>query len=344
MSEWGIQTVGSAPDRVVNVKAPPMARRARDAAKKRGGGGGRGGKKGRGGKTPWFVTPLTGKRYKRERNAAEREEFRPLARQLMKEEQASREQEATIGNYFDDYQRRIAAIQGRTADAYSAANQQASALMGQTAGFDTARQAAMQQAAADDAAKRGVDVDPSVGQRAVSAADARNRQQAAFGAALSGLGANQAAYLLDKERIGAGESIAARAKEAARRRSINADQRELAAKRADFRRDYRQRTRESEREFWLAGQELGAKKGYNRALVRQAQLGVKEKATPSVVINKGGGKDSGGYSVREAIALGRRQQAKKPSFPANRQSYIDYLVNRGVDIRVAKKAADRAGL
>ncbi len=214
-------------------------------------------KKKQGDSRDWFLRPLVKKQYKRERKAAEKEQFGPLDRQLGREQVASQRQQQNIGNYFNDYQNKLAQLRGETGNLYATAQQQLGDRQTQAAGLDKSRMDEIQGAAQADAAKRGVSVDPSVAQRAASAQSARTNLGSSFGGLLASQGANAGTYLADKERIGAGEGISQKIKEFGRERNILSDMRESADKKRLFRDKFRQQARESERQFYLSNKTIG---------------------------------------------------------------------------------------
>lgn len=341
----GITTGQAKPSLAQKLKKQRQEKANPSKNNKPGGGGSGSGsgkpvKAGSGSKLPWFVRPLTGKDYKKELAAQEREQFGPLRRQLDKEILASRQAEDEQGHYFNDYQQRMANLRAQTAQGYQTAAGQTSALLQQTGAQDAERMSGIQAAAAADAAKRGVDQDLGVSQRAASANSARQNLGATFGALTATQGANANAYLADKERIGAGESLAQRAREAARRRAIAGDQRELAQKMREFRSEFRRGNRESEREFYLARGEQKGKSQYNKAIVTQAQLGANKHVTVDNNYNGAGGGKSGVTDVRTVSGYLKSNIAKNGR-PPNPASAVSYLVNRGVNRKTAQQVVSK---
>lgn len=206
---------------------------------------------------PYLVGPLTAKSFKRERKAAVNQKFRPLQREVNSELGASDLTTARIPGYFQQYQQNLANLQSGTQAAYDKANQNFQGLINTAGQQSTAQQGQIQQRAQADAALRGTDVNPSVAADSVNGAAARQRATAAIGGSIAGQGANQYAYLADKQRIAGGEEINQLGAEAAHKVKLRDDARSLAAERGDFKAGYKTTARDDERKFYLSNKTIG---------------------------------------------------------------------------------------
>lgn len=314
-----------------------------------------------------FVEPLTGKAYRQERRAAEREQFQPQARQLQGETRAEKEFRKRARDYFDNYEEAVQAAQQSTTSAYSDALNKATAQSQQAQATDTALRAELEAAARQDAQLRGATYTPSA--TSTQAASNRSDSAALMAGKIAAQGATQAAYLSDKQRIGEGEAANQLLRSQARSRSLNSDKRDLAKMRSAFRKDYRARARETERAFYLENQSLAdaqagrdaqmdlarlygrnERRSQQRSLDNQLTVTAAQDANEraddrrsSDLIAQGqrGSRDRNrsSYSIRDAVAFIR--EAERDRNFTSRQQAIDYLLNRGVSRSVAQKAIAR---
>lgn len=323
-----------------------------------GGTGGGGSKKKKGGGGPSlgdFIDPLTRKRFNREMRATENLEFAPIQHQINRELAASQFRSGKeLPAWYAAARADIQKIEGQSGQEREALLNRLQGAMGEAGTQDAANRTAMMERLSKDAQLRGVALDPSIESGQVNAEAARRNSTLNTLGTLGGQSANQADYLRNRRVNTFQQEREATGREGAREQQILADLRELARKRGDFRTKYRADTRSAEREFYLGRKALGSKNKYSDAIVKQAQLGqhktvdVNNSYTGLPKPGKPGGSSSGGsssgYSTREAIGLGRQQMRKKAGFPHSRAQFIDYLTNRGVDSKVAKKAANRLGI
>lgn len=306
---------------------------------KGGGGSNKGGKK----KPPFDLTaPLDRKTFNREMRAAERLQFRPLQRQLNREHSAQKFRAYDENDaWYKAYQADIAALRGQAAGVTGGILDRVQAAQTAAGDQDASNRNAMMERLARDAQLRGAVLDPNVELGQVNAEAARANAAMTMLGTLGGQGANQQNYLINRQMIAGQAQREARDRELARLRGIDEDKRALARERGDFRTDFRRTAREDERKYALENRALGAKKGYNKALAATANKHVTVDNNYHGLPKGGGGSNGGGYSVREAIGLARQQARKKANFPKSKAHLVDYLINRGVDAKTARKAANR---
>lgn len=198
-----------------------------------------------------ITQPLTPKLLDRELDSAVRQKFRGQERQLEGEQRISDAQQRAIDGAFDLYAKRLQDIEQRTKDAYGKAGQKIDERTQASAAQAEQQRQALSAAQKADAEKRGATVDPSLDATAQQAAAARRAIADSFGNLVSTQGANQGAYLLDKERIGERSRIDEKGKEGARRRLIEQAIRDLGAEKGDFRIQYKADARDRERKYGL---------------------------------------------------------------------------------------------
>jgi hypothetical protein len=310
----------------------------------------------------YFLQPATEKSAIKQAKAIARLAIQPERRQIKAEQRASKLQSKYIKSYFPEYQQTLDQSAADTAAAY----QQAQGQIGQTsaaaANYAEQLRQRLQQEGATDAASRGATYNPAGDYRDTSAQLARINSANVLGAVTAAQGASQQGYYRQKKATGKREMYDQLLKEEARRRSYNADLRALASKAGDLRSTEFERLREADRDFALAQQTASGTAGYNKAITKQAKLGLAGKqasaaATVQASQNalKGdqttaqafGGQQKGGgqggnaptqADLRRAAALLR--QRVNPDWP--KQRMIDTLVNSGVSVAAARKVVNRA--
>ena len=300
-------------------------------------------------RTPWFARPLRGKQMRREMNAATRLQFGDQQRQILGQQRASAARTQDLGDWFGEYQRQLASANQATTAGYQDAEARMAARAAQARQQDmTMNDAAMAQARAD-AAQRGVAFDPSAFQQGGQAASFRQGQDNTLADLTALQGQNQAAYMNDKSRIGQGELINQRLAEAARARGYENDLVNLAKDKGAFRVDFRNKSRQQERDYMnqkaqmgLDAASIGVKRGYNDAIKYQAYMGAQPSRVDNFYHGGGGGKGGGGNDVREAVALIRSTPKKKRNRWSDKD-LIDKLITsgKGIDANEARKAVRR---
>jgi hypothetical protein len=228
-----------------------------------------------------------------------------------------------------------------------------------------------------DAEKRGVAYDASGSHTSVDANLARVNAANVLSGVTSAQGANQAAYLSDKQRIGNREEKEQLLREAARRRSIKSEKKDLAREGRDVVLSERARLRDSERDFYLGklaagntarGQELSAQNSKrssrtSRANSRRTASNSKRSARVSRANSKrsaktsrqnskrsnkgdGGGGGAGGFSRQDKLQakdyLAAGVKVNKVDSSKERRQAVAYLTNRGVDPRLSRKTVKKA--
>lgn len=203
-------------------------------------------------KQPNPVTaPLEPKTLRKEVRSRTNLEYRPLERKLGGELRASNQRVRDVGNWWGEYLAQVAGLRADTTNAYANAATQTQGLIDQSSAIDTANTQRLNTEEAASAALRGQAPSGEAAQREAAAQAQRNYLSSAMGGANAARGANQYAYLTDKQRIGAGQSIASRREEQKRGISIRQDQRELAKSRGDFAVKTRGDLRDKERDYLI---------------------------------------------------------------------------------------------
>lgn len=254
-----------------------------------------------------FVEPLTGKAYKRERRAAEREQFRPITRQLQGEKRAEKTFRQRAKSYFDTYGDAVNKAASTSSTATQSALDKTNAASAAASANDAKLRAENEAYAQKDAQLRGASYTPSTQSTAASAN--RTDSAAAIAAVTAGQGAAQQRYLADKSRIGEGERRNQLLRSHARSRTINSDKRDVAKAKSDFRKDYRSRTRESERQFYLSQQQLAdSAKGRNSQMKLAKQYAKNERKSQN-------------RSLRNQQAIASQQAANAAADDARSRKY-----------------------
>lgn len=350
-----------------------MANRNRNRRRRPGAGGRKGRPKQRRAKLPKsFLEEVTPKQARRESRAASKLQFGDTRRQLKGEKRASRKREKEIADWFEHgYQPAVQKAQSSTAGAYKTALENLAKQTEASSGQESADREALAKTEAADQATRGAHADTS-GSKLSGAAAASRRNLADTFSALTGYqGAVQGGYLADKGRIGEGEKIRQLSGEAARGRSINADLRELAKSKGAFKTDYLRQARDAERQYNLermafekpsASQksQLKLARRYGKNKKREQQRSVANQLTVTQAqaraeraddrrsrgyAKKYGGpskKGGGGSQADLKRANAYLKSAEPPSWVAkNKSKSVAYLINRGVDPKIAKRAVNR---
>ena len=203
------------------------------------------------------LAPLTGKNLKRERQAAERLQFGPVAQELKTDLANSQQTQADRAKYYDDYLAKLRETNARVAETNRQNVEATEARVDQAFREDSASVHARDAAASEQAANLGrAPVVTSEGHQAVSAARSQGNQAAAR---------TRDRAASDEKYLGLREANAALAKAedavrgAAKTEAVRAKQRELAKQRGEFRVDFRRKAREDEREWAAIMKEFGLK-------------------------------------------------------------------------------------
>lgn len=273
-------------------------------------------------KRPNPVTrPITPQRLRKETRAATNLEFRPLERKIAAEGRASDQRVKDVGGWFNEYLQEVSGLRADTANAYAQAGAQTQGMISQASAVDSANSQRLNTEESEAAALRGQAASGAAPQREAAAQAQRNYLSSALGGSIATQGANQYAYLSDKQRIGAGQKIAARREEQKRGLGIREDQREVAKQRGDYATTYRGDLRQKERDYLIQQRAfpqknkelaLDAKEGaYDRALQERTQSETERHNRASEQNsredNQGGG--------------GERQEEKKENRAARKEAW-----------------------
>ena len=199
-------------------------------------------KKNRPGLQPFIPgSDLTRRAARRERRSAARLKFGEAQRDLAERRRSSQQAEQNIGNWYEQYQRDVAAAQNTVANIYSGANAQVAQLQANQgdprSGLDAARLTGQ---AAAQAASTGA-----------QAANARRSLAGSFGAMLATQGAANQAQLVNQGVIGGRSRVQALEDEMRRRRDLDEQRTDLKREKGDFKRLYRSEQLDRERKYGL---------------------------------------------------------------------------------------------
>lgn len=193
--------------------------------------------------------PLTSKGLRKETQAATRLKYRPLEKEVAGEIRASRQRGRESKAWWNQYLEEVNRGRAETDAAYAEAGNSASALMNQAASLDAASTQRLNQDESASAALRGAMPSTAPAQREAAMSAQRGAMLAADASTTAKLGANQRAYLLDKRRIGVGQSIAAGKEEQRREDSLRQKRQELRRERGDYATAKRAEIRGDERDY-----------------------------------------------------------------------------------------------
>lgn len=217
----------------------------------------------------WYEDPMTRREVTSDARRASNLQYRPVLRDLRKEQELSAAQQRNIDMGFDLYKRQLQDIQSRVGQAYGGAygavTQTAQGMSDQSA----ATRAELDSEAAKSAAMRGATAAPS--DQAGQASRARQTLSNSFGALIASQGANAAGRLLETERIGDRERISEHLKENKYARDIGEKRREAKMDKRAFLNDYIAERRENERRYGLERSAFGLQKREQKADIKDAK-------------------------------------------------------------------------
>lgn len=295
-----------------------------------------------------LVDPLSMKDFRKERRSYLRSKYRPLQRELNKQERISKLQSQRTSDYYKQYQRTLRGVgQATTAGFNQAGAMYGDALQTASAG-DTALRARL---ATDDAAQAQLQggMVSSAGSDRLLDNQARVLQSGAgVQAAIAAEGANQRAFIGSSRANSKLSRIGALSALANERDQIAADRLALLRERADDRRTYITDTREGERRYKLANKELRATRKENaRDRAFQASENAKDRAASAAADSQTGGQGHGKAKQENQKAQRKAYQKAKallPSFAPDKGEpspspgeVIAGLVSKGIPPRIAKK-------
>jgi len=203
------------------------------------------------------LAPLTGQAMNQELEAATRLQFGETERELDFLRRQSLQHETNVGDWWGDYRREVASAEQRTRLGYQQAAAGVYAQGAAASGQDAATNAGVQGAAEQSAELRGAATDPSLAQEAGQAVSARQASVGTMGDLIAGQGANAGAYLANRGATASGIRAQARQDELRRRGEIDKERMGLVRKKGDYRTDFRNKARESERTYAAVQREFG---------------------------------------------------------------------------------------
>lgn len=206
-------------------------------------------------KSSFLTKPLTKRRFKKELQAQTRAQFKPLSRELQKQERISKLQSQRMSRYFEDYQRAIGRARTETQGAYQGAVDTMGSYAQQAGSRNAALQGQLQGQATQNASLYGGG-DTGAANLAVQGEANRVRAGADMAGAIAGQGANTYGYLSSQKANSKLAKVEALQAERANRLSISQDRQDLIRERADFRQQYMADAREGDRRYELALKEL----------------------------------------------------------------------------------------
>lgn len=208
----------------------------------------------------YLSEPLTPKTLRKETRAATNLAYRPTERAINSERRASVQRTKDLGNWWNEYLSTVQQGQGSTAAAYQTAANQATGAINASSAIDNANTARLSNDAAASAAVRGQTAPTQPAERGAAAQAQRNYLSSAQTGATAQRGANQFAYLGEQNRIGKGQSIAARVNEQKRTRTIESDKRELAKQRGEYATKFRGEAIKNNHDYLIQRQAYGLDK------------------------------------------------------------------------------------
>jgi hypothetical protein len=308
-------------------------------------------------------------------------EYGPIKRSLRSDLRASRKREGELGQWYGQLASDIGTAAEQGADLYAAQQAELTKRLADAGAADSASSAALANTDARTAALLGGPVDAKGAALRDAAKTALAQQRVTVSAPLAAQGADFLRFQGARKVSARERGIEARQGESARRRKIKEDIRSARKEQGGKKVERLEALREGDRDFSVQKVVAGGKEGYNRAIEKQAALGLRgdkvtaaatlgaasqyagadrrtaaatersaktsagarkrsARAQENVAATQGENKknDKGGYSVREAVGILRKGlNGKKVTF----SEAVDYLVNRGVDISIAKAAVKK---
>ena len=297
-------------------------------------------------KSSFLTKPLTKRRFKKELQAQTRAQFKPLSRELQKQERISKLQSQRMSRYFEDYQRAIGRARTETQGAYQGAVDTMGSYAQQAGSRNAALQGQLQGQAAQNASLYGGG-DTGAANLAVQGEANRVRAGADMAGAIAAQGANTYGYLSSQKANSKLAKVEALQAERANRLSISQDRQDLIRERADFRQQYMADAREGERRYELALKELRNSKNQAHKDRTQARKEARKDREQGRRDNRhanesgnGEGTKPGGENkqdYKKAIALlGGFKDQKQIS--KNPKAAIAGLVNEGIPAGIARRA------
>lgn len=204
------------------------------------------------------TAPLTGARYRAERNAAERLEFGPAQQELNQANANQAQTTADRAQYYDDWREALRASTARVNEANRQNVAATASRVDSSYAQDKAGVASRDAAASEQAAKLGRGpVQSNEGARAVEAQRSQGNQSLAN---LRGQAANDTKYMELRGVNAAQAKTEDQSRQQTKAEKLRGEAREMAAKRGAFRTEFRRTSRKDEREWLAIRKEFGLEK------------------------------------------------------------------------------------
>jgi hypothetical protein len=269
-----------------------------------------------------LMSVATPKAIRREAKAATRQEYQPITREIKAEKRASKLQQGRIGDYFGEYGTTVDDAAKRTADAYSGATATIQGTSDSAAKYAEELRSKLASEDQANAQLRGASYDSEGSQTNAAAQLARINSANTLIGVNASQGATQQAYLSDKKAIGSREEIEQHLREAARKRSLNKDLRDVAKDKGTYKVAKLAELKDRERDFGLSQQAATA----SRRSDRKAQA-----------LTAKGQKITAKNAKRSA-----KVTARNARLSAQTQRRGQNITARGQDITAANNRADNA--
>jgi len=326
-----------------------------------------------------FREPLTSKRARKVAGSYAKSEFKPLERQISSEIRGSAKREGEISQWYGQLAADVGTSTAQAADAFKAAEAATTQRLADAASRNDESLKALSTEDAKFAELVNAPTNAPGLSQAAEAGAANDRLRVILNQPNTDRGANAIAAAGPKLASTRLAGIKAHGDERTRRTSMNQDLRSTKRERGASIPKYLQQLREGDRQFALEQRAFTDEKPYEEALREQSKLGLKGKkvsanaqVTAAALYSKakesgagiqkevarlnkegkyrtakalenqaktyGKNSDKGGYNTREASGL----LASAGKDFGSVQAMVNYLVNRGVKLPVARQAVNKA--
>ena len=185
---------------------------------------------------------------RKELKAAGRLKYGQELRDLKKERRVERSTQKRNDGWFDEYQTKLAGIQGASGENYARAGEQLASQSAAGAAANTARTAGLDAQRSADAGRYGALSAPVANAAGAAAANQTSREGAQRGV-LAAQGAANFDYLGGRQHAAAGSQLASRIASRGRQEVLREETRGVKKDRQDFKVDLRRELRGAERQF-----------------------------------------------------------------------------------------------
>ena len=193
-----------------------------------------------------LTQPLTPRLLNQQVQSATNLNFGEADRDLQSRQAQAAQTQASIPQWFSDYQAALQHATDTTKAAYAGAAARQQNATDSTYNLDTAAAGQQQQAMQADAATRGATVDPAVAAMAQQAALSRRSAGDIQTGLTSALGAANVSYRGGQQVVGAAQQLVAQRDQANRQGALGQESKDLAAKKGDYAVTTRQKLIDSE--------------------------------------------------------------------------------------------------